>query len=181
MGDVAFIFVRRCSFLFRRDFKCGSSLSDDKPSRGCAFQYRCSYECTFVMGIFIKRGLFWILSMALHVWCPVMRYLKITWIKKLNAEMCFPDIKYKTRRCEDGKLNDLGTCKALNLYSADAGFESRPEHRLSWLRCLFLVPPGKWRDRTSIRPRLVPSKSFPFFIYPFSRRYIGQVYVLIAT
>jgi hypothetical protein len=51
--------------------------------------------------------------------------------------------------------------KALDLYSGGARFESRPEHRPSWLRlsCFSSVPPNKCWDITSIRPRLLPSRS----------------------
>jgi hypothetical protein len=65
---------------------------------------------------------------------------------------------------------------ALGLYSGGSRFESRLGRLLSWLRFLivFSVLPGQCWDSTSIRPRPLPSKSFPNY-HPTIRGCIVQL------
>jgi hypothetical protein len=66
---------------------------------------------------------------------------------------------------------------ARHLYSECAQFESRPWHWLCWgLSWSSSVLPGKFRDRTSIRPRPLPSESFPIHYQSSTiRRYIISI------
>jgi hypothetical protein len=52
---------------------------------------------------------------------------------------------------------------AVDWCSRGARFESGPEHLLSWIRSssFSLVPPGNFRDSTSVKPRPLHSISFP--------------------
>jgi hypothetical protein len=69
---------------------------------------------------------------------------------------------------EEYPLNRAGwrSGKSLGTHSGVARFEFRPEHRRSWMRFFVIFPafPGKFRDSTYIRPRPLPSRSFPIHI-----------------
>jgi hypothetical protein len=56
----------------------------------------------------------------------------------------------------------------VNFYLGGTVFESQPEHCLPRLRFFVVssVSPGKCQCSASIRPELLPSKSYPFYSHP---------------
>jgi hypothetical protein len=61
-------------------------------------------------------------------------------------------------------------------YSGGTELKSRPGDRLSWLRffVVSLNPPGKCQDRMKIKPRPIPSASFPIHLSLFH----STIYIL---
>jgi hypothetical protein len=91
----------------------------------------------------------WTLELFLRIW---------KYVKMVVYKLCMEYISHVTKHNRSGRCS----CKALDLYSGAAWFESRPGLWLSWLKTfmIFFGPSKQSRDKTSILAWTLPFRSF---------------------